>query len=70
MSPDARTHHISMSGPLPVVGGADRGDQNSQFRTLQLNIIEDPAHAPNGGYLEPSLSTPSLTRTSAALTRS
>jgi len=38
-----------MSGPLPFGGKGDRGDQNGQFRTPQLNIIDDPAHAPNGG---------------------
>ena len=40
--------------------------QNRPFCTRQLRSIECFRDAPNGGYLEPSLSTPSLTRTSAA----
>jgi hypothetical protein len=40
----------------------------AQFCTSRPKITTGSKPAPNGGYLEPSLSTPRLTRTSAALT--
>jgi hypothetical protein len=41
---------------------------NDHFGTQRKRSLDGGAAAHNGGYLEPSLSTPRLTRTSAALT--
>jgi hypothetical protein len=42
--------------------------QNDPICAPRLLIVEESPAAPNGGYLESSLSMPSLTWTSAALT--
>jgi hypothetical protein len=42
--------------------------QNSPLCTAVAQFLTNKAHAHSGGYLEPSLSMPRLTRRSAALT--
>jgi hypothetical protein len=61
-----RSQQLRLLGPANPTEPADV--QNTQIRATTTLIEISPISAPNGGYLEPSLSLPHLTRTSAAWT--